>query len=271
MGITIKVGSVYGLNPDTLSGIDLFYADGDITSYNSTKIVGYIDDIQITVTGKGFTFKNGYLAGGAVTGLSGYENGKLLLSASGFNLSVKNVVAAIDDATGKTLEKLWAKSMSGADTLIGGGKADYLYGGAGNDTLQGGAGNDRLYGEAGNDRLNGGSGADTLTGGSGADTFIFDTKLGASNIDKIIDFNVKDDTIWLDDDIFTKAGKVGDLASAAFHIGTSAHDASDRIIYNKTTGALYYDADGSGKGAAIQFASLAKGLALTANDFDIIA
>jgi Ca2+-binding RTX toxin-like protein len=38
---------------------------------------------------------------------------------------------------------------------------------------------------------------------------------------------------------------------------TAAHDADDRIVYNTTTGALYYDADGTGTDASpIQFATL---------------
>ena len=37
---------------------------------------------------------------------------------------------------------------------------------------------------------------------------------------------------------------------------TAAHDATDRLIYNTTTGALYYDADGTGVTAAVQVALL---------------
>lgn len=181
------------------------------------------------------------------------------------------------------------KGDAGNDTLKGGTGIDVLYGGAGkdvlkgesgndnirggidNDTLFGDAGNDILYGEAGNDTLYGGTGLDTLYGGAGSDRFVFDTTLGKSNIDVIKDFDVRYDTILLDDDVFRKVGAVGDLAASAFVIGTQALDASDRIIYNKSTGALYYDADGSGSGAAVQFATLGKNLALTASDFDIIA
>lgn len=184
-------------------------------------------------------------------------------------------------------DKLYGED--GADTLYGGAGNDQLQGGAGkdvlkgesgndnirggidNDTLFGDAGNDILYGEAGNDALYGGTGLDTLYGGAGSDRFVFDTTLGKSNIDTIKDFDVRYDTILLDDDVFRKVGAVGDLAASAFVIGTQALDANDRIIYNKSTGALYYDADGSGSGAAVQFATLGKNLALTASDFDIIA
>ncbi|WP_421590319.1 beta strand repeat-containing protein [Shinella sp. M27] len=148
-----------------------------------------------------------------------------------------------------------------ANILTGNGLANILKGADGTDTLKGGAGDDRLYG---------GLGRDLLVGGSGKDTFVFDTKLGTANIDTIDDFSVKDDTIFLDNDIFTKAGKVGDLSAKSFYIGSQAHAETDRIIYDTKTGKLWYDADGSGKGAAIQFATLDTGLKISATDFDII-
>jgi Ca2+-binding RTX toxin-like protein len=61
------------------------------------------------------------------------------------------------------------------------------------------------------------------------------------------------------------------LKAAAFFIGTVAHDADDRIVYNKATGALFFDVDGSGAHAAIQFATLSKRPAnLAANHFVVI-
>ncbi|MGK9265000.1 calcium-binding protein, partial [Sinorhizobium meliloti] len=127
-----------------------------------------------------------------------------------------------------------------------------------------------VVGNAGANKLNGGSGMDVLTGGAGLDTFIFNTTLGTSNVDRITDFSVMDDTIWIDDVIFFKAGKPGDLASSAFRLGTAAGDSTDRIIYDGNSGALLYDTDGKGGAAAVQFAYLSKGLSLTHHDFDII-
>ena len=76
-----------------------------------------------------------------------------------------------------------------------------------------------------------------MTGGGGADKFAFTTDLSA-NIDRITDFNVRDDTITLDDAVFTGLA-LGALASGAFAKGTSATQADDRIIYNSTSGKLY--------------------------------
>ncbi|MGG7517292.1 calcium-binding protein [Allorhizobium undicola] len=151
--------------------------------------------------------------------------------------------------------------INGFENAVGGSGADTLKGNTLANTLNGGAGNDKLYGGLGND---------ILTGGSGADVFVFNTTPGAANIDQITDFSAKDDTVWLDVDIFTKAGSIGTLTSDAFHMGSAAHDASDRIIYDKTLGALLYDSDGTGSTAAVKFATLTTGLTLTAADFLIM-
>jgi serralysin len=47
----------------------------------------------------------------------------------------------------------------------------------------------------------------------------------------------------------------------------SATAASHRIVYNPTSGVLFYDSDGSGPAAPVRFARLPAGLALTSNDF----
>jgi Ca2+-binding RTX toxin-like protein len=121
---------------------------------------------------------------------------------------------------------------------MGGDLADTLDGGSNHDTLAGGAGND------------------SLIGGSGNDQFIFNTALGATNVDAIQAYNATNDTILLDDAVLTALGSSGTLAAGAFKASTAATDADDRIIYNAATGALLYDADGVGGVAAVQFATL---------------
>ena len=52
--------------------------------------------------------------------------------------------------------------------------------------------------------------------------------------------------------------------------GSTAIDSNDYVIYNATTGAVTYDADGSGVDVGIQIAMLGLNLALTAADFVVI-
>jgi Ca2+-binding RTX toxin-like protein len=143
--------------------------------------------------------------------------------------------------------------------------------------LFGFAGRDTLSGLGGNDRLSGGLGNDTLIGGTGQDVFVFDAKIAKTtaknktyNLDRITDFSVADDTIQLTKSVFSHIAKKGVLAKDAYYTGVAAHDASDRIIYNKNTGALYYDDDGIGAHAAIQIATLSTKLLLTNRDFYVV-
>ena len=144
-------------------------------------------------------------------------------------------------------------------------------GGSGNDTLTGDGLANTLSGGAGTDVLTGGAGNDTLSGGAGADQFVFNTALNAAtNVDTITDFTVVDDTIQLENAVFTQFATPGTLTAAAFYAGAAAHDADDRIIYNAATGDLSYDVDGTGAAAAVKFATLSTGLALANTDFLVI-
>jgi serralysin len=173
----------------------------------------------------------------------------------------------------------------GNDTLYGGEGNDDLYGGTGNDRLNGQNGNDSLdgsdgkdtlYGDAGkdnldggqgNDLLNGGDGNDVLTGGVGKDSFVFKSGLNRTGIDTLTDFKPIDDTIVLSKLVYTSLGAPGTLSAANFVVGTHALDNNDFLIYNKTTGALFYDDDGSGAHAALQIATLGVKLAVSHLDF----
>jgi serralysin len=149
-------------------------------------------------------------------------------------------------------------------------RAASVYTSSAGNTITTGGRNDGLYGNAGNDALNGGLGIDVLLGGQGVDSFVFNTALNAAtNVDRISDFSVVDYTIWLDDAVFSSLS-ASSWSSADFVTGRAAVNSSQNIIYNSTSGGLFYDADGEGGAAAVQFATLTANLALTHNDFLII-
>ena len=119
--------------------------------------------------------------------------------------------------------------------------------------------------------VNGLGGSDTLFGNAGNDHFRFSTALGAGNVDKVVGFSHKHDTIDLDNAIFAKLKKEGTLKDKFFHIGKHAGDHNDFVLYDKKSGALSYDADGSKHGVApVAFATLDAHLKLSHNDFLVV-
>ena len=112
-----------------------------------------------------------------------------------------------------------------------------------------------------------------LTGGDGKDVFIFNTAI-TNNVDTILDFVTGTDKIQLSKSVFTSLGATGSLTANLFSSGTTAQEADDRISYNSTTGALYYDADGNGAGVAVQIAILGTSTphpTIAYTDFAVIA
>jgi len=184
----------------------------------------------------------------------------------------------------------YANGGSGNDRVYGGSGNDRVYGGSGNDTVDGGSGNDWVYGDSGKDRVyggtgddvvNGGSGNDRLYGGAGSDAFVFNARLGTASSDRkvsfdtVADFKVRDDSFLLDNAVFKKLGSGSlsnptELNAEFFVTGSKARERDDYLVYNKKTGVLSYDADGSGSKQAVEFAQLSKNLSLTYKDFFVI-
>ena len=117
-----------------------------------------------------------------------------------------------------------------------------------------------LTGNSGANRLDGGAGADILTGGDGADMFVFSTALSAGNVDSVADFVLGSDHIQLAASVFGGLGAANQaLGTSLFTSGAgmvAAADAATRIVFDTNTGNLYYDVDGVGGAAAVQFATL---------------
>ncbi|PPS39575.1 GDSL-type esterase/lipase family protein [Chroococcidiopsis sp. TS-821] len=137
-----------------------------------------------------------------------------------------------------------------ADKLIGNGTANILRGNAGNDTLIGGFGND------------------TLVGGSGYDRFVFNYP--AEGVDIIRDFNPDFDKIAVSQAGFSGGLSRGNITSQEFRVAGSAQNSSDRFVYNRNNGNLFFDVDGTGSADAIQIAKLIGEPNLTRNNIVVI-
>jgi Ca2+-binding RTX toxin-like protein len=202
-------------------------------------------DMQISISLRG--------AGGKIDFTTGVTGQNSIEIRGGNVTSAINVTGSVNGDT-----------LSGSafnDTLKGGDGGDFLFGSDGRDTLDGGNGNDRL---------NGGLGNDIMTGGSGSDSFIFDSQLGPTpNIDRIVDFSVGIDKIEIHRDFSFPGLTPGELDAAQFAVG-AATGAGPQIVYNASTGALFYDSNGAGAGGSTQFAVLTGAPVLTNQDFLIV-
>ncbi len=270
-------------------GSDTYYVDNvsDLVSEtNANLATGGTDIVYSTLSAYPLTanVENGRILATGAANLTGNPLNNLLYAGAGNNVldggagtdtvSYLYASAGVTVSLASTLAQ--ATGGSGADTVLnvenltGSSYNDKLTGSIGANSLNGGVGTDLLDGGTGNDLLIGGLGNDTLTGGAGNDIIRFDTVFNTlPNNDTITDFNVIGDTIQLENAIFTALTATGPLTASSFVSGTGAHamDGNDYVIYNSTTGALYYDADGSGVGAAVQFATLTGTPALTNLDF----
>src|SRR6185295_569331 len=138
---------------------------------------------------------------------------------------------------------------------------DYIIGNSADNDLEKAGG--------GSDTIDGGLGNDTLSGGT---VYTFSGAAGSANADVIrFFFFGLPGKLQLDAPAYANAGPVGNFVEgdARFVAGaglSSGQDASDRIVYNSTTGQLFYDADGNGAGAAQLIATLQGAPALSATD-----
>jgi Ca2+-binding RTX toxin-like protein len=104
---------------------------------------------------------------------------------------------------------------------------------------------------------------------------VFDTRTNKStNVDRVYDFRSRDDSFHLDNATFTKLGR-GSTAGVRFKSdmfveNNKAKDAEDRIVYDRKTGALYYDQDGTGSKAQVKIATISNKTKLYWHDFFVI-
>ncbi|MEH2349229.1 MAG: cadherin-like domain-containing protein, partial [Nostoc sp.] len=197
----------------------------------------------------------------------------------GLNAGTDLVNSSVSWVLGDNLENL---TLTGTGAITGTGNSlnNILMGNTGANTLSGGDGNDRLFGNSGNDNLvggigddslYGGVGKDTLTGGTGRDSlYLTDTRTGG--YDTITDFTVGDDTIFISKAEFgLSQAQDTTLDPSLFRLGTIATTASDRFIYNQSTGNLFFDKDGLGGTAQVQIAQFSNNALLGSANITVIA
>lgn len=130
--------------------------------------------------------------------VSGFSAAQRISLVDGTFSDVGGFETNVSIAVGAKIEN--AVGGSGNDALIGNNLANVLKGAGGRDNLQGAQGKDNLQGGKGNDVLNGGTGNDVLRGQAGSDIFVFANNSGR---DTIFDFRNDEDTIRLDDALWT--------------------------------------------------------------------
>ena len=254
-----------------------------VNSSISYTLGNFVEDLTLTGTanlnGTGNTLNNTITGNAGNNIINGGAGNDTMIGGKGndtyyVNSFLDKVVEKTNEGTDTVYSSIGYKLSSNVENLILTGNTNIA--GSGNELANeiiGNSGSNYLFGYNGNDILNGKLGNDILVGGAGKDNFVFDTTLNATtNKDTIKDFNVADDTISLENAIFAKLTATGLLNSANFVSTTDgkAKDSNDYIVYNKTNGQLFYDADGNGSGASVLFAVVENKANLTNADFTVI-
>lgn len=166
---------------------------------------------------------------------------------------------------------LAAAAATGALTVTATTGSNVIATGTGADAINAGTGDDTIDAGGGNDTVTGGAGSDSITLGAGSDFLVLNSLVGA---DTVADFAASADKIQLSKAVYTGLGSTGALAASAFESNaglTAAATAAGRVIYDSTTGDLYYDADGSGGTAAVLVATLTGAPSISATNFLVIS
>jgi len=200
---------------------------------NFENVTGGTGADKLTGDALGNSFRGGLgkdtMDGGAGVDTADYSDktqkvAVVLGGATAVAVTVNNVV----EDTIKNFENITGGSAG--DLFIGDGLNNVLNGGLGNDTMSGGGGNDVLIDLAG---------ADSLTGGAGADHFRF--LLGGPGT--ITDFVHGVDRIEFDV-AGTSVTPINAANFASVASGNSGPEADDIFVYDRSSGLLWYDANG---------------------------
>lgn len=235
------------------TGVDLVYASVDFRMGSS-----HIENLYLTgdaVLGAGNGLANEIRGNGQDNILDGGKNNDTLMGGAGNDTYLVRAPGdLVIEAAGRGLadtvkafrayeltanvERLFLQTLRNAD-----GEGVAGINGIGNTM------DNTIVGNPFSNTIIGREGRDVLKGQAGADTFVFDRPLGSDNVDRIIDFNVNEQD---EGDILKMKGSVfggiaaGTLGAALFVEGTAAADGNDRFVFDRASGRLWFDQDGTG-------------------------
>ena len=265
--------------PNALTNLDVvtdFGNGADALVFDRTAFPGLSSGATLTAaelrTGAGVTTANT----AAQRFLYNTTTGDLYFDADGNNAATAPVaVALLASRPVLTAGAIQLTGAGGATAINGTAANDVLTGTANADLINGLAGNDALNGVGGNDTLNGGTGNDTLVGGAGVDTFVFDATPGPTNVDTL-DL-AAGELVQLSRTVYTGFTALGTIAANQFlevRVGGGtpvAGAATNRVLHDRDTGNLWYDADGTGALAPVRFGAITGGFRPTNTNFAVIA
>jgi Ca2+-binding RTX toxin-like protein len=158
---------------------------------------------------------------------------------------------AIDAFRAQGSPVVLAPNMSGPDAI---------------NNVVGTEGDNYILNSPGNDTVNGKGGNDTVTLREGEDTYVYDRPQGLTTF---LDYDTAEDTIAVSAEGFGGGLQPGQLSPDAFATGDDLTQ-NTRFVYDQGSGALSFDADGSGSGQAIQIGQFWPINDLTSSDIVVI-
>jgi len=239
------------------------FGNGVINNYGTMRsdLYGIAINSAPNLTTTIYNGHTGFLSG--LTAAIDMQSGILHLTNDGVILG--DVINA-DNANDRIINH--AKIVGTVD--LGAGNSYFNGSGGFDPTIVVDGGHNRVAAGEGNVSIFIHGGNNTLAGepnGPSVDKYYFEAPLDGQ-VEHLVNFKHGVDKIVLSEADFAGIGPVGHpLARADFRVGTHATTASQHIIYDHQTGALFYDPDGSGPIPEIQFATLSFHPTLTHADF----
>jgi hypothetical protein len=272
-GLATSAGISVNLAAGAVTGIDaaasLTFGSDTLRSIEGVR--GSEGDDLFDATGYGFAGALNIGSNGTLNEFEGMAGDDTVIGNGNTRISYSLATAGVtvnlstDSATGD--------ASVGDDTIIGG--VTRVRGSQFDDHITGNAANNNLEGQGGDDTLIGGGGNDILIGGAGADLFTYTAT--NEGVDQITDFSghggggdlFRFDHLAFGNGLAELGADTGVLDAARFVADGTGPTTADQVFwFNTTDSRLYFDADGSGAGAAVAIVQLNNGF--VPNNTDLI-